>query len=642
MRFIVSTTLLFIVFSISMLQAQIIETAPAHNPTLRAYAIQKQIQGIAYREGNDTLSLPFMDDFSYESSYPSSENWCDQAVFVNNTLSNNPPSVGVATFDGLDRSGSPYALSGSSDTLTSNNFFLGEYTSTDDVYLSLYYQAKGDGDRPETNDSLILEFKNNADIWSTINNWEGISTSQPESFTPDFTFYSIAISEDYLYDGFQFRLRNLSSGKGQVDLWHVDYIRLTASVIPSENFNDIAFTEVPTTFLKNYSSMPWRQYEGFEDAETTNGYSITLFNHFPDVQEMQSKVLNIEEITTNTNVLNTSFLLILGNVIPGTHIQENEFVDTGSFNSFKSAMQSQFAGAEELVFETRFNFIQSGENPAFPATINNNLIVKKTKFSNYFAYDDGTAESNIKAQNPGTDVAVKYHLNVGDSIRAIQMHIPHIAGDVTLQLFNIKVYQNLDEDPLTYSANFQSPVYVDEFVAADTLQGMTTYVLKDNLGNPTPIYLPAGDFYIGWEQVTDTETPIPIGFDKNNPSAGINNYYNAGGGWEEFPATLQGAIMIRPVVGEAVVFNTSIDDLKASSFFNIYPNPANEVLAFNTLNDDDFYGGIEMFDSLGRKVWTSEYQEFIPVIDFAPGIYFVQITEWETGVKYNAKIAVQR
>ena len=51
---------------------------------------------------------------------------------------------------------------------------------------------------------ITLEFKNNADIWSTINNWEGISTSQPESFTPDFTFYSIAISEDYLYDGFQF------------------------------------------------------------------------------------------------------------------------------------------------------------------------------------------------------------------------------------------------------------------------------------------------------------------------------------------------------------------------------------------------------------------------------------------------------
>ena len=222
------------------------------------------------------------------------------------------------------------------------------------------------------------------------------------------------------------------------------------------------------------------------------------------------------------------------------------------------------------------------------------------------------------------------------------MHIPHVAGDVTLQLFNIKVYQDLDEDPITYTANFQSPVYVDQFVAADTLQGMTTYVLKDNLGNPAPIYLPAGDFYIGWEQVTDTETPIPIGFDKNNPNAGINNYFNAGGGWEEFPATLQGAIMIRPVVGEAVVFNTSIEDLEANSFFNIYPNPANEVLAFNTLNDDDFYGGIEMFDSLGRRVWASEYQEFVPVVDFAPGVYFVQITEWETGVRYNAKIAVQR
>ena len=81
--------------------------------------------------------------------------------------------------------------------------------------------------------------------------------------------------------------------------------------------------------------------------------------------------------------------------------------------------------------------------------------------------------------------------------------------------------------------------------------------------------------------MTDTDTPIPVGFDKNNPAAGVNNFYNGGGGWEAFPSTLQGAILLRPVVGDAVLYTTAVEDLAAESFFNIYPNPANEVLVFN-------------------------------------------------------------
>jgi hypothetical protein len=59
------------------------------------------------------------------------------------------------------------------------------------------------------------------------------------------------------------------------------------------------------------------------------------------------------------------------------------------------------------------------------------------------AYDDGTAELNIAAEannSTKSQIAVKFHLNEGDSLRAIQFHFPRLFDDVSKQLIQ---YQNL-------------------------------------------------------------------------------------------------------------------------------------------------------------------------------------------------------
>ena len=43
----------------------------------------------------------------------------------------------------------------------------------------------------------------------------------------------------------------------------------------------------------------------------------------------------------------------------------------------------------------------------------------------------------------------------------------------------------------------------------------------------------------------------------------------------------------------------------------------------------------------GRIVVSSEFMEFIPVIQLAEGMYIVKIQEWETGLIYNKKIIIQ-
>ena len=74
----------------------------------------------------DTLSLPFFDDFSAEYSiYPNCALWQDNHAFVNFDMASNPPSIGVATLDGLSHDGSPYNVYASvsvgspADTLSS-------------------------------------------------------------------------------------------------------------------------------------------------------------------------------------------------------------------------------------------------------------------------------------------------------------------------------------------------------------------------------------------------------------------------------------------------------------------------------------------------------------------------------------------
>ena len=54
------------------------------------------------------LVLPFFDDFAYNSKIPDPARWVDKNVFINQTMAVDPPSIGVATFDGLNSNGTPY------------------------------------------------------------------------------------------------------------------------------------------------------------------------------------------------------------------------------------------------------------------------------------------------------------------------------------------------------------------------------------------------------------------------------------------------------------------------------------------------------------------------------------------------------
>src|SRR4051812_4866849 len=65
----------------------------------------------------DTLDLPFVEDFSLNSIYPTPTLWLEKDVYVNNNYSANPVTIGVGTFDGLDEFGHPYQASSIGDSI---------------------------------------------------------------------------------------------------------------------------------------------------------------------------------------------------------------------------------------------------------------------------------------------------------------------------------------------------------------------------------------------------------------------------------------------------------------------------------------------------------------------------------------------
>jgi hypothetical protein len=132
-------------------------------------------------------------------------------------------------------------------------------------------------------------------------------------------------------------------------------------------------------------------------------------------------------------------------------------------------------------------------------------------FKNYYAYDDGTAEFAYGLTGNNALLAVEFSLNLPDTLQALKIHWAHIVTNNSNKLLNLKVWQSLDfvngtSDVVLYSKKFAKPVYTDFYY--DTINGFSTYKLD------TPLILPAGTYYIGWQQLQSDV--LNIGFDATN------------------------------------------------------------------------------------------------------------------------------
>ncbi len=573
-----------------------------------------------------------------ESEHGDKTVWIDNYAFRNSTYPIYPPSIGVATLDGVDETGMPYEFvtglpEGIADHLTSKPINLAPYEPTDtSLYLSFYYQPQGRGNAPEQNDSLILQFRTTTINWTNIWNAEGDELPADSSFKQ----VMINVDSDWFEKGFQFRFMNYATLSGNVDHWHIDYVYLDdLRNINDTTPGDAAIVYPMTSVLQKYQSMPWSHYKADTLAAMGDSSIIYIKNHnnaivnipFEKLIYDNQGNLLLHPLIESTNALPYVFCSNNNNTSCNPTITIHSDLDTFYFPTIGDTSDiSEFEIVNLIGPGAGYNYITSNDTVKF-----------KQQFHNYYAYDDGTAENGygLEIQSPVGVSMAAYRFNMAkeDKLRGVRFYFNPQLEDVSQKLFSLMIWtgDSLPEN-LEYQIDSLSPIY------SPILNGFRTYTIND-----TDLVLPSGNIFVGWMQQSNYR--INVGFDRNM-IVNENMFYNIlGGGWQQ--SNLPGAWMIRPVFSDSIlppdVF--SIEENLVMSEFSIFPNPASDevyIVAMNeTGNNNDYQ--INICNSLGSVVKQVSYlPRSVSISELAQGFYFINIQNKETQEQRTYKLIISR
>lgn len=574
-----------------------------------------------------TQELPFMDDFSRFSLPTNNPNiptewqrWEDNDVFINSTFPIQPPTIGVATFDGLDETGFPYNFTATgndhlpSDTLTSLPINLEGLNQNDNVYLTFYYQAKGLGNSPELEDSLKLEFKIGEDNWVTKWVTPGINTNTTTPFQQVF----IEVWDDqygifYMQNNFQFRFIGYSEQRGNLDHWHLDYVYMDQNIDPETFFfNELAIMNPKNTLLNSeLTSMPWKHFKDnpsarmlnatttlhernlkFTDFNFRSGYKVRYENTEWDFLNVNSNLNN------NVGIIETAISINTG---------DNSFVFDTDVNDTCAAF--------EVIFYHEFK-----DN----ITPQNDSTIFIQNFSNYYSYDDGTAEKAWALNNsPGGQVAVKFDSFIPDTLLGIWVYFSPFQSSSASESFILRAWDDDNSNPgneLGENFSFNYPEY------HTSGHNKFTYYAYDS---PIPV---SGNFYVGWVQQENEQ--IKVGLDKNTNVNPVATFTSNGGAFPTWNSSIiEGSLMIRPVLkaGKDFIPPVGISEINSKELNGeIYPNPVNDILHLSTNNYNQGEVRLSILDITGKVKHTAfinTNQIDINTSNLEKGLYFIQISD---------------
>lgn len=603
---------ILLIFGHALLNAQEKLSLPLSNSRVE----QATMLQLKSSEQNDTLELPFIDDFSRTRIFPDNTLWNENLVFINTNYPINPNSVGVATFDALDASGKLYdrasSLSFQADSLTSAPINL---EGKSDVYLSFMYQPQGYGDTPEEKDSLILEF------WAPeLKTWTEVWAKQGSS-THEFKSVIIPVSNDiFLKKGFRLKFKNLASISSNssvpsvisnCDHWHIDYVVLDENRSANDTIiNDVAFTTETSSLLNNYESVPWEHFQFAVGFEMNNVLPVEYKNNSSETWNI-SRFFELADVFGNENTY--YFRGGERNIAPGeTQTYERsinyEFtsntVDSAKFEIISYLSTDKTGIREDYRWNDTIRFYQN--------------------FYNYYAYDDGSAENGYGLTGGSTStgkVAYRFFSYRKDTLRGVQMYFNSTYNNANNQGFYITVWEDNNGVPgeiIYQSESTQTPIQ------SDSLNKFVSYVITDTA------FAVNGDFYVGWQQ-TGTSL-LNVGFDRNR-DASEHLFYNIDGNWRN--TSFEGALMLRPILGKSITSVPASTKIVEESRFTLYPNPVREVLYIKG-NKQYHTLFIRILNSQGQLVKQSQVNNSMDVRELEPGIYFIQITG-ETGKPNTAR-----
>jgi len=600
---------IILIFSILILvltqvQAQLIEV-----PLPRS--IENTNNNLRTKADTVAIELPLWDDFSTSNTLVDTSFWvANSAVFVNPGIGINPPSINVATLDGWDAFGTVYdqdpEATGKTDSLLSRPIDLTKVPASirTTIFLSFYYQQEGNGDIPNENDSLVLQFKKPDGSWETVWPLPGEVVSPLTNF---FTQKILQVTPEYIWEGFQFKFQAYGRQNGPFDTWNLDYIYLDKRrSINDLNHIDRTFTTVPTSIFMPYTAMPIDHFF-LDPLAHLDSSAVEFTNLERQVQPVEYSVVTKNFFTKapiDTLLLDSAFLALRFPL--GSRTLKSGILDPLKLDDT----------LDSIVLETTF-YMDSGDDFLIDSVYNGGLdtvrynsidlrVNDTTKvvstLSDYYAYDDGTAEFGAGINQLNGRLAQMFVTNTPGTVTAIDINfqdIGGIIGGIPIELFVVDSLVDNRTLPVTTSAVAQIGNDINDFF---------TY----NLSTPIDVI---DTFFVGYLQTTVNF--LPVGLDKNTQN-GNKIWFNITGVWER-NVNVDGSLMIRPRFGNNPI--TAIESELTNSY-TIYPNPTRGKF---TVKGKGIVDEIRLFDLQGRSVRVEGSGHLLDVSHLLPAVYILRI-----------------
>lgn len=583
---------------------------------------------------DESISLPFFDDFSASYKYTDDSKWERNNVYVSSNFPLMPVNYNAATFDVADRYGKIYSRGSSNpfiaDTLKSVKIRLDSLdnqllTPADSLYFSFYYQPGGYGECPDRDDSLVLQFGYGYDVevYDSINqhyvierhtNWRQMwATKGIEIDTFLMTcgenkyFKKVMIpivDSCFFVEDFQVLFYNYGTlptliypnDRSNMDMWNIDFVYLDRNrSLENDPYPLVSLTATVPSFLKRYQSMPYKHYIDNPIAAINNDFDISMTNLDENIHQVKYSC----EVVDNNSSWNFNYAtnpLVLNpyrdDGVMTQHISMSNFIYP--FEEHFDTMSYTIRHYIEVVDE------HSGE-------VRGDSIVRHQGFYNFFAYDDGTPEKGYGLSPGDTYMAAQFKIARLDTVNGVQILFNRTFNDANYNFFDVVVWRDNNGKPgeEIYRLANQRPDWNDS-IAYNFSFYRFNEVVKVN-----------STFYVGICQ--HNKLTINVGFDSSVDNHQYN-FYDVGQGWtnSEFP----GSLMIRPVMGMKGYF-ADVDENQAVAI-NIYPNPAQNIIHIDGL-DDTSNSEIVIFDMTGRVVMRTIYCNELNISDLPNGAYVIRI-----------------
>lgn len=576
------------------------------------------------------MSLPFWDDFSTPNHTDTL--WEDKAnVWINSGAAIKPPTINVATFDGVNGAGVAYAPNpnqnldvGPTDAMVSRKIKMTEVSIADQnsIFLSFFYQWGGFVEPPDANDKLELQFLDKDGNWDVRQTFQATTMQQPDSFY----YYSIRINQgDYIHDDFQFRFQAYGRQSGKFDSWHIDYIYLHKGRTDGPpSFPDrSAYTPLSAAFSK-YHAIPVKHFfsqqnQSFPSFGLSNLESITQPSNY-------KYSVNIRSFTNSVLSLESDFLLKDSVAISPTitpfekrKIETDIVPDISNFDSNADSLIIRYTVTLQADDTIRSDF----GNIDF--RINDTLNTTYT-LTDYYAYDDGIAEYAAGLAGNGNVAAYRFEMLTPDpdTLNGVYVHFANsygtFASTVTFFVWdddNGRPGDLLLEELVPVQRNSNNAFVLRPFIQSAIVQGT---------------------FYIGWEQPSSGR--VLIGLDTNNET-GDQIYVNTAGlsypnAWTQ-NALIKGSLMIRPRFGLGEI-TSSAEGGQPERIFP-YPNPNRGEFFI-----DEKATQLQVFTSSGLSISFETFEEEenktrVRLLQPLPGLYIVK---YRVGTTYQAQKLIIR